>query len=68
MDFKISCGSKLRLLIEIKKAHNGKFWHGLQTQLPSYLQSDDCDYGWYLAIRYRSNPASEVRMKDFLVA
>lgn len=62
VDFKIASGSKLRLLIEIKKAHNGKFWHGLQTQLPSYLTSDDCDYGWYMAIRYRNNKASETRM------
>ncbi|MFH5877278.1 hypothetical protein [Arthrobacter sp. NA-172] len=64
VDFKIASGSKLRMLIEIKKAHNGKFWHGLQTQLPSYLQSDACNFGWYLAIRYRNNPTSEIRMKE----
>lgn len=64
VDFKIASGTRLRLLIEIKKAHNGKFWHGLQTQLPSYLTSDACDSGWYMAIRYRNNKASETRMKE----
>lgn len=64
VDFKVSSGAGLRMLIEIKKAHNGKFWHGLDTQLPSYLESDACEHGWYLAIRYRSNKASETRMNE----
>jgi hypothetical protein len=64
VDFKASSGSSLRLLIEIKKAHNGKFWNGLDAQLPSYLTSDDCKEGWFVAIRYRNNKASELRMKE----
>jgi hypothetical protein len=64
VDFKVSSGSSMRLLIEIKKAHNGKFWHGLDTQLPSYLLSDNSSEGWLLAIRYRDNKASEERMKE----
>ena len=64
VDFKISSGSSVRLLLEVKKAHNGKFWQGLDAQLPSYLKSDDCEAGWFVAIRYRSNKASEVRMDE----
>lgn len=64
VDFKISSGSSKRLLIEIKKAHNGKFWNGLEQQLPSYLVSDQATEGWFLAIRYRNNRASEDRMKE----
>jgi hypothetical protein len=45
VDFKIASGSTFRLLVEAKKAHNGKFWHGLDTQLPSYLAADSCDDG-----------------------
>jgi hypothetical protein len=64
VDFKIASGSAYRLLIEVKKAHNGKFWNGLSAQLPSYLSSDDCTEGWFVAIRYRDNRASELRMRE----
>ncbi|SDU77008.1 hypothetical protein [Jiangella alkaliphila] len=64
VDFKVSSGSKIRLLIEVKKAHNGKFWNGLSIQLPSYLQSDDATEGWYVALRYRDNKNSIKRMKE----
>lgn len=64
VDFKIASGSAFRLLIEVKKAHNGKFWLGLSAQLPSYLTSDQCKEGWFVAIRYRSNKASELRMRQ----
>lgn len=64
VDFKVSSGSKIRLLIEVKKAHNGTFWNGVKAQLPSYLKSDDCNEGWFVAIRYRSNKASQTRMNE----
>ena len=41
VDFKASSGTSARLLIEVKKLHNGRFWNGLRYQLPSYLQSDN---------------------------
>lgn len=62
VDFKISSGSRHRLLIEVKKAHNGKFWNGLTAQLPSYLLSDDCACGWYVAVQYRDS--SKGRMEQ----
>jgi hypothetical protein len=64
VDFKVASGSALRLLIEVKKAHNGKFWNGLEVQLPSYLRSDDSSDGWFVAIRYRNNRASELRIRE----
>lgn len=64
VDFKVSSGTSKRLLIEIKKAHNGKFWNGLDSQLPSYLVSDQAMEGWFVPIRYRNNKASEQRMKE----
>lgn len=54
VDFKFSNGYRLRAHLEVKKLHNGKFWNGLDSQLPSYLASDEVDLGWFLAIRYRS--------------
>lgn len=64
VDFKVTSGAKYRLLIEVKKAHNGKFWHGLEAQLPTYLKSDKGLEGWFVAIRYRDNRASAVRMAE----
>jgi len=64
VDFKIAHGTTCRLVIEVKKAHNGRFWNGLEQQLPSYLTSDDANEGWFLAIRYRNNRASQQRMNE----
>lgn len=64
VDFKISRGTSIRLLVELKKAHNGKFWNGLDAQLTTYLHSDQCNEGWFVAIRYRNNKASEIRMNE----
>lgn len=67
VDFKASSGSAARLLIEVKKEHNGKFWHGVETQLPSYLTSDGAHHGWFIALRYRSNKASTARLMELPV-
>lgn len=64
VDFKASRGASLKALIEIKKEHNGKFWNGLDKQLPTYLKSDGADAGWYAAVRYRNNPQSQKRMNE----
>jgi hypothetical protein len=64
VDFKVSSGARFRILIEVKKAHNGKFWHGLHQQLPSYLASDQSLEGWFVAIRYRDNKGSAKRMNE----
>lgn len=63
VDFKASSGTSARLLIEVKKLHNGKFWNGLRYQLPSYLKSDDAAKGWFIALQYRSNKAAVDRLR-----
>ena len=64
VDFKASSGTSIRALIEVKKEDNGKFWNGLEAQLPSYLISDDCDEGWYVVLRFRSNRPSDIRLRE----
>lgn len=64
VDFKFSRGYSNRALIEAKKVHNGKFWNGLSEQLPSYLNSDKCQKGWFLAIQYRSSRSTIARIRD----
>lgn len=63
VDFKVSAGNNIRLLIEVKKAHTGTFWNGLNDQLPSYLVSDDTDEGWLVAIRYRDTKSTIERLR-----
>lgn len=53
VDFKFSNGYSLRAHLEVKKLHNGKFWNGLDLQLPAYMSSDEVNKGRFLAIRYR---------------
>ena len=64
VDFKASSGASIKVLIEIKKVHNGKFWNGLEAQLPIYLESDACDEGWYVALQYRSNTSTTSRIRE----
>lgn len=63
VDFKVSAGHSIRLLIEVKKAHTGTFWNGLNDQLPSYLVSDDTNEGWLVAIQYRDSKTTTDRLK-----
>ena len=64
VDFKFSNGYTQRAHLEIKKLHNGKFWNGLESQLPSYMRSDGVKDGWFLAIRYREGRAATKRASE----
>jgi hypothetical protein len=59
VDFKFSSGYSRRALLEVKKLDNTKFWQGLRKQLPSYLKSDECRNGWFVALRYDTSPTSD---------
>lgn len=63
VDFKFSSGYARRAHLEVKKLHNGKFWNGLEQQLPSYMTSDECDLGWFLAVQYRDNKSARDRAR-----
>lgn len=58
----MSSGANARLLVEVKKVHNGRYWNGLRDQLLSYLMSDDTDEGWFVAIQYRDAKSSLERV------
>jgi hypothetical protein len=61
VDFKFSRGFELRALLEVKKLHNGDFWHGIERQVPTYLEGDDCDQAWYVGVQYRPGGISKKR-------
>jgi hypothetical protein len=64
VDFIVSSAPTLRILLEIKKMSNGKYWNGLERQLVSYLNSDQCNQGWFIAVRYGNTPKEIERTRD----
>ncbi len=64
VDFKFSTGYSCRAHIEVKKLHNGKFWNGLERQLPAYMRSDQVENGWFLVIRYRDGKKWDKRLQS----
>ena len=64
VDFKASSGTVARLIIEVKKLQNGKFWNGLRLQLPSYMESDEATHGWFIAVQYRDNKSAIDRLRQ----
>jgi hypothetical protein len=64
VDFKFSNGYQKRAHLEVKKLHNGKFWNGLEEQLPSYMKSDEVRDGWFLAVRYKDGEAADRRINE----
>lgn len=64
VDFKFSNGYQRRAHLEVKKLHNGRFWNGLENQLPSYLTSDEVQEGWFVVVRYRSGKPQDRRAAE----
>jgi hypothetical protein len=63
VDF-VFTGLNTRVLMEIKKFRNGEFWNGLEHQLTSYLTSEQCSTGWFLAVRFTNSKTEESRHKN----
>ncbi len=38
----------------VKLAKNGRFWHGLNAQLPKYLEAQEVQYGYFIVIVYKN--------------
>ncbi len=50
VDFKFSKGWNDRVLVEIKRANNTKFWSGLTLQLPQYMESEQLNIGIFVVV------------------
>ena len=64
VDFKLSRGTRVRVLIEVKKLENRKLWHGLERQFLSYLSSDENKFGWVIVVQYNNETASQARRDE----
>lgn len=60
VDFRFSTGYQKRILLEIKLIRNTKFWHGLEKQLPKYLEIDNCKEGIFLITAYTKKDLDKV--------
>ncbi|TRO62492.1 hypothetical protein [Streptomyces sp. IB201691-2A2] len=51
VDFTFTSAGDIRVLLEMKKLTHGEFWHGIRTQTPIYMESQDVKHAIFLAIR-----------------
>jgi len=63
VDFKFSQGWKRRAIVEVKLANNSNFWHGLSTQIKTYMLAEGIRCGYFLAVQYTDNDLSRERIK-----
>jgi hypothetical protein len=61
VDFRFSSGYTKRVVLEIKLARNGKFWNGLELQLPKYLEIDNVRDGVFLVTVYTENDQKKIK-------
>jgi hypothetical protein len=61
VDFKVSQGHARRALIEVKMARNGKFWNGLEKQLPTYQHAEDVTTGVFLVIAQSEGDLKKIK-------
>ncbi|MFJ5706979.1 hypothetical protein [Streptomyces sp. NPDC093105] len=51
VDFTFTSTGGIRVLLEMKKLTHGEFWHGLRTQTPIYMESQNVKHAIFLAVR-----------------
>jgi len=68
VDFKASSGYRLRALMELKLARNTKFWNGLRKQLPTYMNAEDINCGYFIVIVFTDTDSERLKEIDEVVA
>lgn len=62
VDFKFSHGWERRALVEVKLANHTRFWHGIDTQTPTYMKAEGIRCGYFLAVQYTDNDFTQERI------
>lgn len=65
VDFKLSRGAKDKALVEVKLTSNKQLIHGIQIQLPIYMQQEDVEKALYLIIDNGNENAIERFLKYY---
>lgn len=61
VDFQLSKGADFQALIELKLGNHGRFKDGLTYQLPTYLLTEQVDYGFFVLICYTKEVYEEAK-------
>lgn len=61
VDFQLSKGVDFQALIELKLGNHGRYEDGLTYQLPTYLLTEQVDYGYFVLICYTEEIYKEVK-------
>lgn len=61
VDFHLSNGSDCQTLIELKLGNHGRYSDGLTYQLPTYLLTEQVDYGVFVLVCYTQEIYNEAR-------
>lgn len=59
IDFLFTNG-KEKVSAEVKKSTNSQYKHGLSTQLPAYMKSNDSSFGYYVLMNYNSEKTKKI--------
>ena len=63
VDFKFSKGWQRRAIVEVKLTKHARFWHGLETQTPTYLKAEGIACGYFLSVQYTEKDFANDRVK-----
>jgi hypothetical protein len=64
VDFRMSVGYRARVLVEAKLARNSRFWHGLERQLPKYLEAEGISEGLFVVCVNRHSSALRLSQRS----
>jgi hypothetical protein len=64
VDYKFSLGRKIRIVVEMKLAKNGKLVDGLRNQLKAYADGEDAIHAFYLVVN-NGGAGADTNLADF---
>ncbi len=51
VDFKLSRGANVKILVEVKRSTNTRLFHGFERQLPIYEAAEDSQHSFFLVVQ-----------------
>lgn len=67
VDFKISLGAKLSVIVEIKKSTNTKLVHAVEKQVPTYATSVNAKYSIIVSIEVNKTPSNTHLLEKYIL-
>ncbi len=64
VDFEFATGFSRKAVVETKLMSNTRYWHGLESQLPTYMRANGAPYGYFLGVALRDSERGGVKWTD----